>query len=97
MTILVRPGNGLPIDSQVFLPIMMLLPMVVRLKYLRSSGSFQGNLLLRPIVLFSAIAQINARFIYVFALLSLISKFTQRMDKQLDHGADNPLQRSHQA
>ena len=51
------------IDSNVLRPMIMQFPIVVRLKYLRSSGRCQGKLLFRPITMFSSMAQINDKYI----------------------------------
>lgn len=53
MTILSLFGNGFPIDSYVFLPIITALVCgpahVIFLNIFKSGGRFQGNLPLRPI------------------------------------------------
>src|SRR5690554_7307200 len=60
MTTFIRPGSGLPMESQVLRPIMMGLPMVACLKYLRSPGRYHGRLLFRPITRFRDMATIKA-------------------------------------
>src|SRR5699024_2889766 len=49
MTTFLRPGSTRPIDSNVFLPIIMVCPIVFFLKFFKSSGRCQGILLSHPI------------------------------------------------
>ena len=56
-----RPGRTRPIESQVSRPMMIVLPMVVRLKCARSSGRCQGSLLRWPIAPLSALATRRVR------------------------------------
>ncbi len=54
-----RPSSGLPIDSNVFRPMITGLPMVAAMKNCMSFGNRQGRLLPWPITRFSAMAQIS--------------------------------------
>lgn len=55
-TIVVRFGNGRPMDSKVFRPITMTWPVVIFLNHLKSSGKCQGILLPAPITRLSDMA-----------------------------------------
>src|SRR3989338_3361716 len=57
-TTLVRRGNALPSDSNVFLPITIGFPIVISLKYFPSTGFPHGMALLLPIRKFLSIAAI---------------------------------------
>src|SRR5699024_5111465 len=63
-TILRRFGSGLPIDSNVFLPITTALPVVSSLKYFKSFGKCHGIALLIPITLLLPIATSNEIIYY---------------------------------
>ena len=54
-----RPGKGLPIDSWVFRPIIIVCPQVVSLNRFCSPGRCQGIWLFWPITLLDAIAAIS--------------------------------------
>src|SRR5437667_9291158 len=55
-TMVVRLGNGLPMDSNVFRPITMTWPVVIFLNHLKSSGKCHGILFPAPITRLSDIA-----------------------------------------
>ena len=55
-TIVVRFGNGLPMDSNVLRPMMMTCPVVICLNHRKSSGRCQGIRLPAPITRFSDMA-----------------------------------------
>ena len=55
----VRPRNGLPIDSNVFRPKIIGLPIVVATKWRISRGKRHGNLFWLPITRFLLIATIS--------------------------------------
>ena len=56
---LCRPGSGLPLDSNVRLPMMTGCPNVVRVKWAISSGRFHGNPPLFPMTRFLVMAQMR--------------------------------------
>src|SRR5574342_17805 len=58
ITMLTLFGRGLPMLSNVFLPIITTLPLVSFLKFFKSSAICHGSLLFLPITLFFAIAAI---------------------------------------
>src|SRR5690606_41197970 len=62
MTMEVRPGRGLPMDSKVFLPMMTWWPKVVFLKCCKSPDNFHTSWLSFPMTLLRAFATIRDSF-----------------------------------
>ena len=62
------PGSAFPIESYVILPIIIVLPIVIFLKFFRSSDKCQGIPLSFPITLFLDIATIIDIFIILLFL-----------------------------
>jgi hypothetical protein len=62
-TTFILPGKTLPSESKVFLPIRIGFPIVLRRKFLRSSGKCHGNWFPAPMTLLLATAAIRDKFI----------------------------------
>src|SRR5438093_6846274 len=83
-TIVVRFGNGAPMDSNVFLPITMTCPVVIFLNHLKSPGKCHGILPPAPITRFSDIAVMALKWLeFMLKLVLYLLGFRNNLKLEL--------------